>query len=279
MIIHMKSTIIGISKRTSPPKRTQLFHGFFPIPMAPGLPSSHPRLAVSLQDGIEGPPGHRGEGHQVPAGHRQLGPGPMMEIAPKKNAAFLQQKGRWGDDKIIICFGRNRTGWMDLMIWYIWSIRITWLIDWVIFRTSIRIVWLSLDVCRYLMWKNGLLIAPIWYFMIFWLSHGHGDLLKEPSKVDSDNGLPGKLQLVGGWFTPLKNMSSSIGMMTFPILMGKSNWWQPKPPTSWMFCCIRLEWIMFGARNSELLNGHCHFWPFWRFCTALSSICWRSYPQ
>ena len=27
--------------------------------------------------------------------------------------------------------------------------------------------------------------------------------------------------LVGGWATPLKNMSSSIGMMKFPILMGK----------------------------------------------------------
>ena len=27
--------------------------------------------------------------------------------------------------------------------------------------------------------------------------------------------------LVGGWATPLKNMSSSIGMMRFPILMGK----------------------------------------------------------
>ena len=27
--------------------------------------------------------------------------------------------------------------------------------------------------------------------------------------------------LVGGWATPLKNMSSSIGMMTFPIFLGK----------------------------------------------------------
>ena len=27
--------------------------------------------------------------------------------------------------------------------------------------------------------------------------------------------------LVGGWFTPLKNMSSSIGMMKFPIFLGK----------------------------------------------------------
>ena len=27
--------------------------------------------------------------------------------------------------------------------------------------------------------------------------------------------------LVGGWFTPLKNMSSSIGMISNPILMGK----------------------------------------------------------
>ena len=27
----------------------------------------------------------------------------------------------------------------------------------------------------------------------------------------------GKKHLVGGWATPLKNMSSSVGMMTFPI--------------------------------------------------------------
>ena len=37
--------------------------------------------------------------------------------------------------------------------------------------------------------------------------------------------------LVGGWATPLKNMSSSIGMMTFPILMGKEKM-ATKPPTS-----------------------------------------------
>ena len=30
-----------------------------------------------------------------------------------------------------------------------------------------------------------------------------------------------RLDLVGGWATPLKNMSSSIGMMTFPSHMGK----------------------------------------------------------
>ena len=35
---------------------------------------------------------------------------------------------------------------------------------------------------------------------------------------------------VGGWATPLKNMSSSIGMMTFPIFLGKENWCS-KPPT------------------------------------------------
>ena len=30
-------------------------------------------------------------------------------------------------------------------------------------------------------------------------------------------------ELVGGWATPLKNICQSIGMMTFPILMGKYN--------------------------------------------------------
>ena len=39
--------------------------------------------------------------------------------------------------------------------------------------------------------------------------------------------------LVGGWATPLKNMSSSIGMMTFPILMGKCQiHGNQLPPTS-----------------------------------------------
>ena len=33
--------------------------------------------------------------------------------------------------------------------------------------------------------------------------------------------------LVGGWATPLKNMSSSIGMISNPILMGKCQKWQP----------------------------------------------------
>ena len=33
--------------------------------------------------------------------------------------------------------------------------------------------------------------------------------------------------LVGGWATPLKNMSSSIGMMNFPIFLGKCQKWQP----------------------------------------------------
>ena len=33
--------------------------------------------------------------------------------------------------------------------------------------------------------------------------------------------------LVGGWATPLKNMTSSIGMMRFPILMGTCQKWQP----------------------------------------------------
>ena len=30
-----------------------------------------------------------------------------------------------------------------------------------------------------------------------------------------------KAKLVGGWATPLKNMSSSVGMISNPILMGK----------------------------------------------------------
>ena len=41
-------------------------------------------------------------------------------------------------------------------------------------------------------------------------------------------------ELVGGWATPLKNMSSSIkGWLLFPILMGKFKKWQPNhPPVS-----------------------------------------------
>ena len=36
----------------------------------------------------------------------------------------------------------------------------------------------------------------------------------------------GHLSLVGGWATPLKNMTS-LGMMRFPIVMGTFKKWQP----------------------------------------------------
>ena len=39
-------------------------------------------------------------------------------------------------------------------------------------------------------------------------------------------------QLVGGWATPLKNMSSSIGMMTFPTEWENKKLMATKPPTS-----------------------------------------------
>ena len=39
----------------------------------------------------------------------------------------------------------------------------------------------------------------------------------------------------GGWATPLKNMSSSIGMMTFPIY-GKIKLMATKPPTRFLQC-------------------------------------------
>ena len=42
--------------------------------------------------------------------------------------------------------------------------------------------------------------------------------------------------LVGGWASPVKNMSSSIGMIINPILMGKSKM-ATKPPTS----CVVLD--------------------------------------
>ena len=46
----------------------------------PKLPGRHPFPAGlaggSLDGGIKGPPGHSGEGHQIPTGHCQLGPGP-----------------------------------------------------------------------------------------------------------------------------------------------------------------------------------------------------------
>ena len=44
-----------------------------------------------------------------------------------------------------------------------------------------------------------------------------------PVAVGEDKSIQGKTDqnLVGGWTTPLKNMSSSIGMMTFPTVSGK----------------------------------------------------------
>ena len=56
--------------------------------------------------------------------------------------------------------------------------------------------------------------------------------------IDGSVSVSGKKQtlnllLVGGWFTPLKNMSSSIGMMTLPNINGKIQKMATKPPTSY----------------------------------------------
>ena len=48
------------------------------------------------------------------------------------------------------------------------------------------------------------------------LATGHLEVSKNGGTPKSSNHL-----LVGGWATPLKNMSSSIGMISNPILMGK----------------------------------------------------------
>ena len=61
--------------------------------------------------------------------------------------------------------------------------------------------------------------------------------------------------LVGGWATPLKNMSSSIGMMKFPIY-GKMPKMATKPPTSylliWTHRMPQQLWKITG-RSSNLL--------------------------
>ena len=60
--------------------------------------------------------------------------------------------------------------------------------------------------------------------------------------------------LVGGWATPLKNMSSSVGMMTFPINMGN---------------------IKNGNQTTKQFINHLQYDHKWAVCRpSLSGDCW-----
>ena len=65
--------------------------------------------------------------------------------------------------------------------------------------------------------------------------------------------------LVGGIPTPLENVSSSVGMMTFPIYMEKSNSCS-KPPTSIVSHTLIYPWHrplnMVGTSNLGTWSGH-----------------------
>ena len=58
--------------------------------------------------------------------------------------------------------------------------------------------------------------------------------------------------LVGGWATPLKNMSSSIGMTRNPRLMGKCKKWQPNHQAFFLIFCIH-----FFNKEKHILYIRC----------------------
>ena len=70
------------------------------------------------------------------------------------------------------------------------------------------------------------------------------------------------LYLVAGWATPLKNMSSSIGTISNPILMGKCQKWQPnhQPDIIWHQIWVISAWVKFGQLLAKL--GQVVTWPF-----------------
>ena len=71
--------------------------------------------------------------------------------------------------------------------------------------------------------------------------------------------------------TPLKNMSSSIGMMTFPIVMGKSTSHVPgKPPTSYgsLLSIAGSAPLRYWWKNGDMVDGDLRVstmsvWQFW----------------
>ena len=63
-----------------------------------------------------------------------------------------------------------------------------------------------------------------------------------------------KPQLVGGWPTPLKNMSSSVGMMTFPTEWKVIKDMFQSPPTWQVWCVI-------GINHVSTTDWDTQFWP------------------
>ena len=99
-----------------------------------------------------------------------------------------------------------------------------------------------------------------------WLSQRHvWHLGSDPTKVEKlrpptrrvQQNHPKTLYLLGGWFTPLKNMSSSIGIMSNPTY-GKIKLMATKPPTSYfkfyhfLSCSIQISCSSI-CKNHEVL--------------------------
>ena len=74
-------------------------------------------------------------------------------------------------------------------------------------------------------WSHKVVDPPLGSYFGWWIAH---------SKTMGIHGIYADIAIAGWWFwaTPLKNMSSSIGMMRFPIFLGKSKM-ATKPPTSY----------------------------------------------
>ena len=65
-----------------------------------------------------------------------------------------------------------------------------------------------------------------------------------------------KLKLVGGWATPLKNMSSSIGMMkATQYFWENKKLMATKPPTSWRLWRTLQIWSVFDVGHRQMRSG------------------------
>ena len=83
--------------------------------------------------------------------------------------------------------------------------------------------------------------------------------------------------MVGGIPTPLKNMSSSVGMMTFPTEW-KKNMFQT---TNQIYMCFNIDlqcdlfiWYLFDVSKVAMINIHtnCGLYPMWYIIVEVSEV-------
>ena len=114
-------------------------------------------------------------------------------------------------------------------------------------------------------------ICVMSFFRVFWLTYSNLSMhwgTHHPKEVTPKGFLQETAggddysYLVGGWATPLKNMSSSVGMMTFPIY-GKIIHSCSKPPTRYVLLSLVVSeaaWnpaVGFVPQLDDFLHTQC----------------------